>query len=645
MGRHKFCALIALAILWSGRSESGQATVVIIGGGAAGIAAAALLRSKGVDFLLLEASSRVGGRVRETQFGGWTTELGAQWIHGPRTIKGNENNPVWDYKVKFGLQGSFTNYEHAKFLTRSGRLICQAIVDKWEKRSEEAEHYCLNRNEELWVFAQEQNLSSPENTIDISFKQCWKESGYRKGTLSDDDQAVADTFDWLLTDFEYTPRPKWISTLRGLPTNGPYVDKDFLVTDQRGYSVFLREVAKPFMSVVKLGHRVSDVAYSDSGVTVTTSDGSKYTANAAISTLPLGVMQHGAVKWNPAFPAEKLHGIDGMKMGDYAKVKLQFAENFWAVKEETLMIAGEPLGFMTWGINLDHPKLLPGSKTLEFHFAGHIARRVETQPVSETQAEIMVKLRAMFGQSTPDPLHIFVTNWTHNPLTYGSYSWWPMNYTGEQWEAMKRPEGRLFFAGEHTSDNYGFLHAALDSGEEAAKAVYKVLKASGDLCTKRTTMRFSTTTRTATQAPDGGTCSENHEDCRQTKCCRTKGFKCYKKNEHWAACKDSCSPGINPYDPVQYRTKWRCKVIGAGATQLFDKGPSAAPPDLARSPQAPLPSLLASAAVVASISLLGVFLWRRGHIQGGWQTMEEGAAADAALPLVSPHETEIAPVQ
>mmetsp|Transcript_169329 Transcript_169329/g.537859 ORF Transcript_169329/g.537859 Transcript_169329/m.537859 type:complete len:132 (-) Transcript_169329:419-814(-) len=131
---------------------------------------------------------------------------------------------------------------------------------------------------------------------------------------------------------------------------------------------------------------------------------------------------------------------------------------------------------MTWGFNVDHPKYYPGFKILESHFCDDISRRVETQPVSETQTEIVVQLRGLFGQSTPDPVDILVTNWTHNPLSYGSYSWWPMNYTEEQWEAMKRPEGRLFFVGEHTSDNYGFVHAALATGEQAAEAVYNVLK-------------------------------------------------------------------------------------------------------------------------------------------------------------------------
>ena len=46
-------------------------TVLILGGGLSGVSAAQTLQAAGVtDFLLLEASSRLGGRIRDTTFSG-----------------------------------------------------------------------------------------------------------------------------------------------------------------------------------------------------------------------------------------------------------------------------------------------------------------------------------------------------------------------------------------------------------------------------------------------------------------------------------------------------------------------------------------------------------------------------------------------
>ena len=61
--------------------------VVIIGAGAAGLAAARQLDEHGIDFVVVEARDRVGGRVfthRDTATP-IPIELGAEFIHGSAT--------------------------------------------------------------------------------------------------------------------------------------------------------------------------------------------------------------------------------------------------------------------------------------------------------------------------------------------------------------------------------------------------------------------------------------------------------------------------------------------------------------------------------------------------------------------------------
>lgn len=65
--------------------------------------------------------------------------------------------------------------------------------------------------------------------------------------------------------------------------------------------------------------------------------------------------------------------------------------------------------------------------------------------------------------------------------------------------------------------------------------------------------------------PGNATCGTDHGDCRQSKCCQSNGMSCYVKNDHWANCNITCTPGINANDPKEHQTPWSCEVLG-GAT-------------------------------------------------------------------------------
>src|SRR5262245_61924742 len=61
-----------------------HAKVAIIGAGVAALAAARLLTRHGLDCILLEAASVIGGRIRTLNLRDWPMpiELGAEFVHG-----------------------------------------------------------------------------------------------------------------------------------------------------------------------------------------------------------------------------------------------------------------------------------------------------------------------------------------------------------------------------------------------------------------------------------------------------------------------------------------------------------------------------------------------------------------------------------
>jgi heterodisulfide reductase subunit A-like polyferredoxin len=56
--------------------------VIIIGAGAAGLAAAKVLQLNGIDYEILEATERYGGRIKkDSLLADFPIDVGAEWIH------------------------------------------------------------------------------------------------------------------------------------------------------------------------------------------------------------------------------------------------------------------------------------------------------------------------------------------------------------------------------------------------------------------------------------------------------------------------------------------------------------------------------------------------------------------------------------
>ena len=74
-----------------------DAQVLILGAGLAGLGAGQKLSERGItDFIILEQSDRVGGRVQSTEFAGTTVQLGPQWVFDvDQTVPEERQQPLW----------------------------------------------------------------------------------------------------------------------------------------------------------------------------------------------------------------------------------------------------------------------------------------------------------------------------------------------------------------------------------------------------------------------------------------------------------------------------------------------------------------------------------------------------------------------
>jgi hypothetical protein len=73
-----FCLILLIGFVGYCSSQVIKTKVAILGGEMAGVIAGRTLSENGIsDFLIIEAESVLGGRMKETKCGGYTIELGA----------------------------------------------------------------------------------------------------------------------------------------------------------------------------------------------------------------------------------------------------------------------------------------------------------------------------------------------------------------------------------------------------------------------------------------------------------------------------------------------------------------------------------------------------------------------------------------
>ena len=469
--------------------------VIIIGAGASGIAAAQVLYEARINFLLMEADNEIGGRMKSHKFGQYIVENGANWIQGLHSEHNPSiNNPIWDFRNEYGIRGNVTDWDDYSMRTSNGDEVDYYTVDKWWEKFENTTSSCFKEGLRL----HENSKKEKEKTIeDISVEECFNRHGYGPNYPSNCERLIGETLKFYELESDDTIPSSNKSLMFGAIeyNNGLKYNEDFyFITEPRGYSIFLKEISKPFMDSIRFGHEVVAINHNDNEVKVKVQimddkyidDGLKQrskidtleiNAKYAISTLPLGVLQKGKIKFSPPLSKNKQESIQKMKMGHYAKIYFQFPYAFWGQDEVLLILDESNLGLQSMALNLNHPKYFPGSNMLTIHFVGDDAVRIESQNPEKTKSEIMQLLRGAFHGSIPNPILMHVTNWTHNSYSYGSYSAIPIGFTLNMWEELRKNAGRLYFSGEHTAEKFhATVHGAFETGKITAAKVLEEIK-------------------------------------------------------------------------------------------------------------------------------------------------------------------------
>ena len=100
----------------------------------------------------------------------------------------------------------------------------------------------------------------------------------------------------------------------------------------QGYWGVLQSILSTFHPKVLLSQIVTEIDYQQQLVAVRTSKGDVFHCKKLVSSLPLGVLQQGKVKFNPPLPLSYAEAIQNMGNGVANKLFVSLDKPFWAKK-------------------------------------------------------------------------------------------------------------------------------------------------------------------------------------------------------------------------------------------------------------------------------------------------------------------------
>ncbi|XP_004293193.1 PREDICTED: uncharacterized protein LOC101302430 [Fragaria vesca subsp. vesca] len=492
--------------------------IIVIGAGPAGLTAARHLKRQGFSVNVLEARSRIGGRVFTDRSSlSVAVDLGASIITGVEADWATERRPDPSSLVcaQLGLELTVLNSDCPLYDIETGQKVpaeldealeaefnsllddmVLLVAQKGERAArmslEEGFEYALKRRRMAQSgSAKEKELHGSRDdgrtNIDgrVADKSCSKQE-----LLSPLERRV---MDWHFANLEYgcaaplkeVSLPHWNQD----DVYGGFGGAHCMI--KGGYSTVVESLGEGLR--IHLDHVVTDISYgAEDGelnnnqrnkVKVSTSNGSIFCGDAVLVTVPLGCLKAETIKFSPPLPQWKHSSITRLGFGVLNKVVLEFPDVFWddsvdyfgATAEET-DLRGQC--FMFWNI-----KKTVGAPVLIALVVGKAAIEGQNMSSSDHVNHALVALRKLFGEaSVPDPVASVVTDWGRDPFSYGAYSYVAVGASGKDYDILGRPVNNcLFFAGEATCKEHpDTVGGAMMSGLREAVRVIDILTTGHD---------------------------------------------------------------------------------------------------------------------------------------------------------------------
>jgi monoamine oxidase len=465
------------AIIKSGLPTTKQEkSVLIAGAGMAGLVAGSLLKDAGHHVTILEASDRVGGRIRTLREP--FDKIGGKQLYGEAGAMRIPSFHVLinDYIRKYKLPTSpFLETD----IENNGYLLANGVRTRRKEylRNPDLLGYPVAANEvgrtaEAMLDAIIQSIvefveSDPNTNWPIILERYDKYSirTYLKDQTRLSEAAIE--MIGILLDEEALMSTSFIESIRDqidINANNTYTEI------QGGMDRLPRAFLQQLKREVNLKSRILRIEQDGGGVVFRT-EKRKYKGDRAIITVPFSALR--LVDIDPPLSQNKLKAIRQLHYDSATKILLQFRSRFWE-REDGIKGGGSisdlPVRFVYYpshGIGAEGPAVLLASYTWSDE-----SLRWDALPESKRLEFALADLAKLHGDVVySEYMKGTSYSWSSDEFTRGAFALFQPGQQTMLLPFIAAPEGRIHFAGEHTTLKHAWIEGAIESGIRAAVEV------------------------------------------------------------------------------------------------------------------------------------------------------------------------------
>ncbi len=453
-----------------------RSNVLILGAGLAGLYAADFLRDQGVDVTVLEAKSEPGGRTKSVLIDGESVNLGGNEI-------GSDYGRMIALAGKYGLE--LTKSEQMGYPTNDINIDGTMIAAKdWAKSNlnklPAAEREILPHLLETRLFYSKlpfrgiDDWLKPENAhLDISQYEYLKAAGVSDTAISYIDQFA------LSTD---TSRTSALSVFRDAARftftgfDGESSESDALGSNVGSYTVnggtqkVCKAMANSLGDQVRYNEVVSRIEHSNSGISVSTLSGSRYSADFLIIAIPLTALSRISI--SPNLPEVQRRGIENARYAGGVQIHCR-------LNSKKLTRDGFEASFISNG-PIERLMTIPGvngeSDRAVIWVNGLGANRIDQLPEKDVSSYIMQAMKKARPSSEGALEFLYQYSWSRDPFAGGIRYVYGPGEASSLGPVINKRMGRIILAGEHARINDLGMEGALESGFNAVLSILQATK-------------------------------------------------------------------------------------------------------------------------------------------------------------------------